>query len=844
MLRVTLKSAWSRKRRLIGTVFAIVLGVSFLSATNVLGDSARDGFATVFEEANAGTDAYVRSAQEFTSMEDGSRRSPIPIDIVDVIESIDGVETTAVAVEGTGQVLDSDGDPVGGNGPPTMAAGWIDNPELTGWELIDGRAPETAGEVVLDEATFEDTGANLGGTVTVLVPDATRFTVVGVTNFGDDTSIGGATYAGMLTSQAQELLAGSTDLVSAVIVAADSGVGEEELVNRIEAALPDGLEAITGDELTEEMEDQIEGDFLGFLTTALTIFAAIALVVAAFSIYNTFSILVAQRTRESALLRAIGASRRQVMWSALAESVIVGVVGAVLGAAVGVLLASGVLSLMESVGFGLPTQGLKLTAGAMTTAVIGGLIVTLIGGVVPAWRASRTAPVAALRETALDPGATSWVRAVIGGMITAAGVALVVFTNDGSIVRPGIGAALVVIGVVLLGPVVAGPMATLIGSPIRFRGTAGDLAQRNAVRNPRRTAATATALLVGIGVVSLFTVFGASVKSSLETEVSKTFAGELALEPPGSFSGSGLSPSVLAAVNELPEVEAAAGLGFGAGLVDGENEAITFSDPQALAVVADFEVVEGDLSGISDTDIAMNEEYAEDNGYSVGDSVAVTYTDGATEDLTVAVIYESEAIGGNVLVSANAWLPHTPQSSYFFGLVGLADGVSVDDGKEAVDAATTGQGAPDIMDRNEFIESQAAEIDVVLTVIYVLLAIAVIIALMGIANTMSLSTYERIRELGLLRAVGLTRRQLRSMVRWESVIVATFGSVGGLGIGMFLSWGLVRALNQAEGFGEYTIPFGQLFFVLVIGALVGLLAGLRPAWRASKLNVLEAIAEE
>jgi putative ABC transport system permease protein len=400
-----------------------------------------------------------------------------------------------------------------------------------------------------------------------------------------------------------------------------------------------------------------------------------------------------------------------------------------------------------------------------------------------------------------------------------------------------------VVGVVMLGPVAARPIGGLLGAPLRLRGVSGELAGRNAVRNPRRTSGTAAALLVGVGVVSLFTVFGASVSKSIEEEVERSFGGDLVVQP-SAWGGAGLSLGLVDDLGALPEVSAAAGLGFGAVTIGGAQEEIGFTEPAAMAAVADFDVVEGDMAALDDAQLAMSSEYAEDHGFAIGATLQVGFADGGTESLTLTTLYDAQGMGGEVLLPTATWAAHNPQPSYFTALVDLADGVSLGEGRDAVEALTAGRGGPDVQDRDEFIESQAAEIDTLLTVIYGLLAIAILIALMGIANTLSLSVHERTRELGLLRAVGQSRSQLRAMVRWESVIVATFGAVGGLGVGMFLGWGLVRALNAAEGFGTFSVPVGSLAAVLLVGAAVGVLAGLRPAWRASRMDVLAAVSAD
>lgn len=844
VLRTALKGAWARKRRLLGTAAAVVLGVAFLTATLVLGDSARAGFETSFTEANAGTDAVVRSATSVDGA-DGPITAPIDAAIVDTVAAVDGVATVAPSVAGFAQIVGADGDPLGGQGPPTLGANWVEDPALNGYDLAEGRVPEGPGEVVIDRASAEAGGLAVGDRTTVLAPTPEPVTVVGIATFGDRDSLGGVTLAAFTLDEAQRLLLGDQPKVTAVVVAGEEGVAQDELAGRIEAVLPGGVEAITGAELTAEQQATIESAFLGFFQTALTMFAAVALLVAAFSVVNTFAILVAQRTRESALLRAIGASRRQVLTAGLVEAAVVGLVGTVAGIAAGVAVAAGLQALMDAAGFGLPVDGLRLDANSVLVAGTVGMLVTMVGGVVPAVRASRVAPLAALRDVEVDDsGASRW-RAVLGVVLGAAGVALVLSGTaaEGSVARAGLGALAVVTAVVVSGPVVARPVGSLLGAPLRFRGVAGDLARRNAVRNPRRTAASAAALLVGVGVVTLFTVFGASVSASIGEAVDRSFGGDLVIESTG-WSSAGLGPDLLADVRGLPEVGAAAGLGFGAATMDGEDRQVGFADLPALADIADFDVVEGDMAAVGAGELAISADRAESDGWAVGDRVEVGFPDGTTEALTVAAVYDDRALGGDVLVPDEVWVPRAPQPAYALVLVGLADGVALADARDAVVGVTSRYGGPDVSDRDEFVASQAAEVDALLTVIYGLLAVAILIALMGIANTLSLSVHERTRELGLLRAVGQTRSQLRAMVRWESVVVATFGTVGGVAVGVFLGWGLVRTLAATEGLGTFVLPVGSLVTVVAAGAAVGVLAGLRPAWRAARLDVLAAVAAE
>ena len=342
-----------------------------------------------------------------------------------------------------------------------------------------------------------------------------------------------------------------------------------------------------------------------------------------------------------------------------------------------------------------------------------------------------------------------------------------------------------------------------------------------------------------MAVVSLFTVFGASVSETIEREVERSFGADLVVQP-ASWGGAGISPNTVDDILALDEVETAAGAGFGAAAIDGAVRELSFTDPARMSEVLDMEVVAGDMATVGSSDLAMSVESAEELGFAIDDEVEVGFADGSVTSMRLAVLYDDETWAGDIVVPVDLWAAHNPQAAYFTVLVEAAEGTSVDGAKAAVESVTSAAGSPQVLDRDGFIESQAAELDTLLAVIYGLLGVAILIALMGIANTLSLSVHERTRELGLLRAVGQSRGQLRAMVRWESVVVATFGAIGGLGLGLFLGWGLVRSMNAAEGFGILAVPVGELAVVLLVGAAVGVLAGIRPAWRASRLDVLVA----
>ena len=834
MITFALQTVWRRKPRLAGTVVAVVLGVAFLAATLVVGASARAGFHHTYTTANAGIDAYVRSAAQLTGGAENTR-PPLPAAVVGTVAGVDGVRAARARVEGVAEVAGV------GDRPTTEAEGWIDVPELTPWRLADGRAPARPGEVVLDRALARKGGLAVGDGVTVLVPAPVPATVVGIATFGDQDSRPDTNLVAFTTAEAQRLLLGSSDQVSAVVVAGDAGVSQADLARRIGAVLPSGVEAVTGARLTAEQQAEVEGDLVDALELGLAAFAFVALVVAAFGIVNTFTILAAQRVRESALLRAIGASRRQVLTAAVVEAALVGAAGSVLGVAAGVVLASGLLAATAAVGFPLPTDGLVVAPGDAALAVAVGVAVTVAGALPAAWRGSLTAPVAALRDVAVGDARPSRLRLAAGGIAVAAGALAVVIAGGGALGAAALGAVLLVAGLVLLGPAAVRPLCSVLGAPLAARRVEGDLGVRNAVRNPRRSAATAGALLVGVGVVSLFTVFGASATRSVDEAVTRSFTADLALTPaPG---GLGIAPDVVDRIAGLPEVAAAAGVGRGPAVLAGRQDELAFADLAALGDVLDLDVAEGDLVGAGEGGLAVSTSYAEERGWRQGDTVTVGLPDGTTQRLELAATYENESVVGAAVVDRATWAAHASQPRFELAVVKLARGMHLDDGRAAVEAATAGPGGPTVRDRDGLVAAEVSQVRGVINVVYALLVVAVVIALTGIANTLSLSLHERTRELGLLRAVGQTRAQLRAMVRWESVLLAAFGTAGGTALGVFLGWGIVRAVDARADIATFTLPVLPMAAVVVAGLLVGVVAGIVPARRAARLPVLNALGE-
>ena len=852
MLRTALHTLWSRKRRLLATTTAVVLGVAFLVATLVLGDTTKAGFSDAFTSANAGIDVVVRDSHSLGGA-DNRQRALVPESHAAEIADAVGVAAVAPQVTGTAQLVDAEGDPVGGDGPPTIGANWIDDPALSSLHLVDGRAPghvaaDEPVEIVIDVASADKADLAIGDTTSVLTPKPVAAVVVGTSRYGDADSFGGATFVSFHIDVAQELLTGRDDHVSAFLVRAAEGVSADELQVAVDVALPigSGLEAITGAELTAEQQADIDDDFLDMFRSMLLVFAAISVVVAAFSIHNTFSILVAQRTRESALLRAIGASRAQVVGGLAIEALVVGVLATAIGFAVGTGLAAGLSALMES-SLEMPPADLVVTAGAVLAAIVVGVGTTIVASIGPAIRAARVAPLEALRAVAVDGSAVSKLRAIAGVLLCGAGVAwLVTATSagDNALARAGLGALALLVGFVVVGPVAARPAAAVLGVvPAGLRGITGRLARRNAMRNPRRVAACASALMVGTAVVGLFTTFGASLERTITDTVRDDFAGDLVVIPDG-WSGALLSPELPAAIGDLDDVTTAVGANFVPAEVNGDTVEIVGTDAAALGAVFDVGVTSGSLAGFGDGDVAVSEMYAEEHDLRVGSPLGVSYADRTTSRLSVAAVYEDRFTFGDVLVAENEVAAHLFQPQFDVVLVDLAEGVDLAAGKAAVAAVTDRLGAPAPMDSDEYRDTVSEEIDGMLFFVYAMLGVAVLIAVIGVGNTLSLSIHERTRELGVLRAVGQERAQVRSSVRWESAIIAVFGTLGGLGLGAFGGWAVMGALETQEGFGSFALPVGQLAVVLGLAVVAGVVAAVRPARRAARTDILAAIASD
>lgn len=853
LLRLSLRDLRAHVGRYLLTFVAVAIGVAFVGGVNALTDTLATTFDDLFSGLNAGTDAWVRGEVEFETdpaFGDGEQRRRIDVDLVERVMEVDGVAGVDPYVEGFAEALDEDGDEVSGGalGPPTRGASWRTVPDLNPFELDDGsRPPRRAGEVVLDRGLAEELGAGVGDVVPIETHrGVTESTVVGVAGFGTADSPLGAHYVLFDLGTAERELA-EAGQVDGIGVLAARGVGQDELRDRLAEALDDApVEVVTGAAYTEETQDDLAEQFR-FFRIVLLVFAVLAVVVGAFVIYTSFSFIVAQRQRQIALLRAIGASRRQVLASVVLESLTVGVLASLAGYVVGLGLAAGLSGLLVDDPAPLTVRPLSL---ALALGV--GIVVTLLSAVVPAWRAANVPPVAALLEVAVDTTHRSGRRLAAGLVLLGGGLVAVVSVlaggddggGGGADIRwAGEGLVALVLGLVVLGPLAARPAAVVLGAPLpRWRGIVGRLARQNAGRNPRRTAATASALMICMGAVTMILVVVASIAASVDELVDRRFRGDFVVSSGEGFGGRGAPDRLTAEIAGLDGVEAAAGLRFGLAEVAGDGQGIVGIDPTRTFDVYDLGAIEGDIRDLAEDDgIAVFSGTAEEQGWELGDEVEVRFQDTGVQAFRIVALTGTDELLDTYVLGNGAFDANVEVPTYAQIVVRAAGGASLAAVRDELDAVTADYPTAEVMDLSGFAASARSQFDPLLTGVLVLLALTVVVAVIGVVNTLVLSILERAREIGLLRAVGATRAQIRAAIRWEAVLIGAFGVVAALVTGVLGGGVVVRALRD-EGFTTFAVPFTQLAGVAVTTAFLSLAAALLPATWAARRPTLDAIA--
>jgi putative ABC transport system permease protein len=844
MWHLALRDVLAHRGRFALTLLAVVLAVTFVSGSLVLTDTSGRLLDEQFADAAAGVDVTVRDAAAFGSaMGVEVDRDPLPAATLATVRAVPGVAEALPVADGQG-LLEVGGEPVVPTGASVLSSF---TPEPFGaFDVRTGRAPQDAGEVVLDVATARDAGVRVGDTVAVLADDErTSLTVVGLVGFGDADGVPGSTAALVTLDQAQQML-GLGDGVSELLVTTADSESVDDVVSQLQSALGDAVAVASAQDTAAASADAAR-EQLGTVGLVLTAMSAAALLVGGLLIANTFAIVTSQRRREIALVRAAGATAGQVTRSVLAEAALVGVAGAVLGTTLGVAVAEGLRTVAGSLGVAVPAGRTAPSAGTLAVSVAIGLVVTVVSAAGAARTAARVAPVEALRASVdlTTDAPVSRRRALLRAVPLVLSVAAVAAVLSGAPVLLLVLAALgAVVGIRLLAPALTPVLARAVGAPLARAGVPGRLARESAARAPRRTTSTAMALALGLALIGFMMVVGTSLKVGLAGTYRETVTADLVLESSRAEMLGGLSPHVAHLVGDLPEVSAAARIRYGHWLDDGETSALAAVDPATLSEVTDLDVVDGSFEGLDEGGVVVAGSVADERGLAVGDVVTMTFSRTGDRPLTVVGILDpldAQALSTSWFVSLDTYAENFTEDVDASVLVRLADGVGTAEGTTAVEAVLADHPTVVVRDQAGAATARGAAVDQVLGLVTVLLALTVVIALLGITNTLALSVAERTREIGLLRAVGATRTQVARMIRSEAVLVAALAAALGVTLGSGLGAATVVALGRTAPLAV-TVPIGRLAAVVVVATAAGLLAGLAPARRAARMDVLDAIA--
>ena len=852
MTRFALRGLLGRKLRTGLTALAIVLGVAMIAGTYVLTDSIDQAFDKIFTDIRQGSNAVISGKSSFDFTEGSGVAAPtFDESVLEEVRQLPGVAEAEGSVDSeSAQVIGDDGKAVVYGGAPNLGFSIAEvdsvfNP-LT---LVEGAWPGPD-EVVVDKATAGKEDFEIGETIGVQVEGPVqRLRLSGIMQFSSGLTIGGATLAGFDLPTAQRLMKKEGQL-DEIAVAANQGVTDAELVRQIREILPPATQVQTSEQqIRSDVEETSE--FITFLQGFLLAFGGIALFVGAFVIANSLSITIAQRSRELATVRMLGASRRQVLGSIVVEALVVGIVASVVGLFLGLLLAEGLFSLFDAVGFTLPNTGLVFEPRTAVVALLAGVLVTLFASLRPAVRATRVPPVAAVREGAeLPPGRFARFRGVGAVLLTASGFAALLYGLFGSdlgttqiLLWMGIGALFIFLGIAFFSSRLVRPLAQVLGwFPARFFGVSGRLARDNARRNPQRTASTAAALMIGLALVTLVATLAAGIVGTFKDAVNELFTGDYAITAQNNFSPIPIDAAEAAA--RAPGVTAVGNVRTGETLVFGEPAFSTAVDA-GMAEVINVTWVEGSdevFSSLGEDGVFVDDGYADDHDLSLGSTVDVTFPNGNTRAFRVEGIFDPPTGGspfGSVTMSSAAWDVQIPQPRNLYSFVKM-DGGETETNQAALDEAITDFPNAKAQTRQGFIDNQIAGLSAVLNILYVLLALSVIVSLFGIVNTLVLTVFERTREIGMLRAIGMTRRQIRRMIRHESIITALIGAAIGIVLGVVLAALLIARVD----FIDFAFPAVQIVVFVLAAIVVGIVAAVFPARRAARLDPLQAIAYE
>ncbi len=850
MTKVALRGIGARKLRAFTTWLAIFLGVALVAGTYVLTDTINKSFGEIFSESLKGTDVAITARQDVQT-EDATPPA-FPARLIDRVRNVPGVEAANGSVFASGRFVDAKGEGIGNSFAPNFISS-LNPPRFETLDYVKGRKPRTDTEASLDTQTADTGHLTIGSKLRLAgAHEAKTFTLVGLTKLGD-ASFGGAGIAQVLLPVAQRLTdrVGQFDQIS---VAAAPGVTPEQLRDRIAKVMPHQVQVETGEQAAKRQTNDIE-DNLSFLRIALLVFAGVSLFVGAFQIFNTFSITVAQRTREFGLLRTLGASRRQILSSVAIEAGTLGVLGAVLGLLGGIGFAYAINALFKAFGIDLPNTGTVVEVRTVIVSLIVGVVVTLAAALNPALRATRVTPMAALREAELQDskkrGRVTTVVAIGLGLLGLAGMLVGLFggiEDSGSAAGLlGGGAALILFGVSLFSPRLVRPLASLTGRPLeKFRGLTGRLARENAMRKPGRTASTAAALMIGLALVVFVTTFAAGINSSIAKTIDEDFRGQIVLQNTDGFSP--IPREAIDRARQIDGVSTVSAITNATGQLPNGGDTIQLSavDPRTLGQVLSLDFKSGGpgaLVALGPRDTILEQNFARDHNLSIGDTLTVrTPTERVARFRVLGTVKGQLDLLGKAVISEAA-TPVFGRLQPTFALALLDPSASPDTVQKAMDTALAHRfPTVEVQNQSQLKDQQESQVNSLLGLIYALLSLAIVVSLFGIVNTLALSIHERTRELGMLRAVGMSRRQVRRMVRYESVITALIGAILGTILGVIFAALVSRPLAD-EGF-TLSYPIGTLIVLLVLAALAGVVAAIGPARRASRLDVLRALAYE
>jgi putative ABC transport system permease protein len=842
MFRTALRNVLAHKARLLMTVLAVMLGVAFVSGTLVFTNTISNAFQNSSAKGFDQVDVAVQAKSQDDKGDTVGKTPELTQAMLDTSAKVPGAASATGVVNGFTAIADKKGKLIGGGFQSEGGNYWGDKDAR--YPLKSGAAPHGSGEVAIDSETAKRAGYKVGDTVRISV-DGPVLTprITGIFTTDDGNVAAGGSLALFDTATAQKLF-GKAGTYDEIDVKAAAGTSQATLKSALDSALPKGqTETTTAKQLADDQAKTIASSMSG-LKSGLLVFAGIALFVGTFIIANTFTMLVAQRTKELALLRAVGASRRQVTRSVLLEAFVVGAVAAVAGLVAGIGIGAGLRALMGTIGATVPDGPLIITSGTVLSALAVGILITMLAAWLPGRRAAKIPPVAAMSSLYAAATTKSLVlRNTLGALFSGAGIAVVIAAttmsgSDGQ-APMGIGAVLLIIGVFILTPLLSRPLIAAAAPVLRIFGISGKLARQNSVRNPRRTAATASALMIGLTLITGMTVMAGSLQQAIDKMASSAISADYIVSM---ANGNQLSPDVDKTLTTTSGVTASSPLRNAASRIDGQSEFLTGVNGSAIGKLTDLKVDSGTFK-VAGTQVVVDDDTAKSHGWKAGSTFTTHYEDGKAQQLTVSAVYEGNALIRGIMLDNATLSPHQTDPADMQILVKTADGASSST-KDKLEKALGSNPAVKVQDKKDLSNSIAQVFTLILNMVYGLLAMAVIVAVLGVINTLAMSVFERSQEIGMLRAIGLDRKGIKRMVRLESLVISLFGGVLGIGLGVFFGWAAGELIGSKMATYALVIPWARMALFLLLAGTVGVLAALWPARRAAKLNMLSAIKSE